>query len=232
MPTHISAFVKMASTRPYILSIVLFAICSHLSAQEFTQDNEVFTRKGCKFETGKAHSIYTETVVNPITAETITKTRNGPAQPSTVNGHKVYSEKEATTPPQNYPGAKSLEAYLLDSLAGDSRLWLTRNIVARLDLQSVIVDEKGRVVYFEYAGIKAWTKNGVRDLNDNLALKINRLMSNAPAMKPATVNGKNVTAYSCVFLQDYAIDAAARNVTWRKDPLNDIPGEFIKTRRE
>ncbi len=104
-----------------------------------------------------------------------------------------------------------------------------KSAVARAYLDNVIIDEKGRVVYFEYDGIKVWADGMVRELNVSIA-RMNKIMSNAPAMEPPTIDGKPVAAHTGIFLQDYEIEIADKNISWRNNRLGDDRGRYFKAR--
>lgn len=207
-----------------LLASVILCLPFSVFGQDF--DNEYadvggseFKRKGYQFVNAeKGEGFDTAVVQDPITGDVILKRRPRGPVPATMNGKKIYKLTEVTTPPQTIITAQPLEEYLLDNLMGSFVNYWTDTFTIKLELRNVIIDETGKVVYYDFGQVKGWGPDETtRTLNrGDLSDKVESLMSKAPLMKPATYNGKAVPAYTGVTLEYYEIDIRKPNVTYRK----------------
>ena len=161
------------------------------------------TRNGNVFELSKAR-MDTVVVVNPVTEEEEIKIHEIGPQPTKMNGVSI-AQKVDKWPYFTAP-EKDLENYLIKKL--DKELSSLHDGTYWLQLNDIITDEKGRVVYFDYAGLqqRELRKGGSNEpvkqtpvdqqLQDNLRKKIQELVDKVPAYIPATLNGQNVPAYT------------------------------------
>jgi hypothetical protein len=136
-------------------------------------------------------------IVDPITGKEFMRERVSDPEPDSINGRKVYNTNEVTSMPESYAGTTTIDDYLLNNLNGDIKKLPLPDGLLKIDLNNVIIDEKGRVAYFEYRGIQCWDKDGsMRYIREKLGPRISKLMEHAPAMKPATLDGNDVVAYT------------------------------------
>jgi len=190
-------------------------------AQQFEGNEGYFTRKGYKYTAGKTQ---TDTIVvtDPVTGDEMEQQRIREYLPLYANGKKVYDPGEVTTPAQIYPVQQPVEDYIL---AGLTDYFVSLNLddfltSFRLKLRNVVVDETGRIVFYELDGTHGIDKNGnVRTLSgyEALSAKINELISNAPVMKPATLNGVSVAAYTSINLHQYKITVQEGAIAYAND---------------
>lgn len=180
-----------------------------VSAQPFLKGEDGrFLRKGYTAVLSEA-KLDTQIIVDPITGEEIWKTRVTSGSPDKINGKKVYYDHEVTTRPRHSIGALPLDEYIMTNIKPDIEKLQLPDGALQVALSRIIIDEKGKIVYYEYNGITLWQKDIThRIVNDaEIAPKIFQLLEAAPTMKPATLNGKNVAAYlSNSSLYDFKIE--------------------------
>jgi hypothetical protein len=153
------------------------------------------TRNGNAFEMSAAHRD-TIVLVNPVTDEEEIKIREIDAQPVKMNGIKIV--RKADKAPYFTAPDKNIGSYLIKRI--DRELAQLPDGTYVLQLNNVIIDEKGRVVYFDYGGLKPADSKGAQSIDEilqnNIRTKVQELMSKAPAYIPAALNGQNVPAYA------------------------------------
>jgi hypothetical protein len=172
--------------------------------------------EGYSFEMG-APGIDTIIVQDPINGEIVVKNFPGNPLPTSVNGVKVYQMyTEKTIPPKAGVGAPSIEEYLLQNLK-DEFIPVAKDISGfRIDLSNVIVDDKGKVAYYECRKVNCYMADGTeRTCANVVAAKLNKLLSDMPAMIPATKAGKPVAGYTAVYLKKYRIEVKDQQATYR-----------------
>jgi beta-lactamase regulating signal transducer with metallopeptidase domain len=116
------------------------------------------------------------------------------AAPLKMNGNKIYSNDPGVTPAK-YTGTgtlsmlvfKNAEEYL--SQLNDGKYWVR--------MSYTVIDEKGKIVYYENKGIIASNDKTVLDaaLEQKIDESFSKTMDEAPAFKPATYQGKTVPSY-------------------------------------
>jgi hypothetical protein len=164
--------------------------------------------------------------IDPISGEEIIGGHLGNAAPVLLGKKKIYNASEVSTRAENYNGETSLEDYLLANLKSDIKTCGASCDYVRINLYNIIIDDKGRVVYYEFHGIKGYCGGTVRRLSgETIIPKINKLLSNAPAQKPATLNGTNVVAWADIFMPDYKIVVRDDAVTYSRSSLH--PGRRL-----
>ncbi|MCF8449356.1 MAG: hypothetical protein K9G49_05730 [Taibaiella sp.] len=220
--------------RVLLTSVIVVWACSSASiAQEFIAcypsldyDGGVFKRKGYSFEMGKPR-IDTIIVQDPINGEIIVKNFPGNPLPTSVNGLKVYNKyTEKLTPPKAKMGALSIEDYLLQNLK-DEFIPFSNDVSAfRIDLSNVIVDDKGKVAYYECRKVNCYMADGTeRTCANVISAKLNKLLSDMPAMIPAMKAGKPVAGYTAVYLKKYRIEVKDQQATYRIEGP-DMNGQY------
>lgn len=210
------------------LLISILLVCGFplpMVAQDFSADlpgvdyeGDVFKRNGYTYEMG-APKGDTSVIEDPITGEVHIRYKPGNPQPASVNGVKVYNLNEVTTPPRANIGGLSLADYLLQNLKDEFISFSNYKLAFRIDLFNVIVDDKGKVVFYECDGVRGYGEDRVeRRIANVVSTKINKLLSDMPAMTPALRNGKPVAAYTDVYLKYYKIEVKDQKAFYTRNP--------------
>lgn len=203
-----------------ILTILLAATTTTINAQAFVGGGGFYMRGDLRYRPGKV-VIDTVSVIDAATGAEQFEAREDTTFPSYISGKKVYDIDEVTTPVIFSDAHESQHEYLLQKLT--SILMTTRfyeyGASARLNLRNIIVDEKGRVLFYEFYGMRGVTaENRVKQLSfPELAAQINQFMTELPPVKPATVDGKNVMAYSGIDLHHMKIEKVDKALTFSYD---------------
>jgi hypothetical protein len=214
-----------------VLCRILLLLCIAQSgiAQKFVQDGDAFRRKRNKFEQSEVRDTMTFSVTDPVTGkDSIIRLAKLP-KPAYVNGKRIYSTPKVTAAPKPFANQQPLEHYVLDQLKPEIAKWMIKDAIFRIDIRNIVVDDEGKVIYYEYYGVHAWTGGVRRRINDGLSETINIVMTNAPAMQPAIRKGKTVNAYSDIVLEDYEVTMNSKNeVTYRNNQIGDRTGKTIE----
>ncbi len=187
---------------------------------EFVKDGSFVTYRGNKFEYSKQKDPDTLFRTNPTTGEEESMVMWTDPTLIKMNDAKLYNSDEFTTPQQPMENEKSIEEYLLSNISSD--IATLSNGLYRISMNEVIVDDKGKVVFYKYNGVFGRDKDGERIeidsvIRQKLDEKINLLMSNVPDRIPAKLNGKAVNANTDVYMSSYAIEVNDKKATYRKD---------------
>ncbi len=211
------------------LSRLFFAAIVFLPAvsfgQQFTEQDGFFVRKGYKYTPGKI-TYERNTVIDPASGDEVVQYGVDSSRPRHINDKRVYGPTEVTTAAGLQPGAFVPEEYLLSQVrdyVGSFYFKEPRLNSVRINLTNVIVDETGKVVFFECCAVKGITADGtVRNMaNGELPGRINKIMSELPPMIPATLNGANVMSYADINLHRYKIEGANHQLTYANDGSTD-----------
>ncbi len=195
-----------------IISFFLFASAIARSQELFVRLGDEVIYKNNHF--GLAYLGMTDTIVvtDPVTGDETIKVLEF-QQPVSINGKKIYASDKVSK--SALPANKSLDDYLINKVKTDPNLkWIDEGLL-RLYLHYIILDEKGKVVYYSFDGLKYRMKDQtVRSLNyDSI---IDTLLTTAPAFKPATLNGKKVPVLIQSSLPEYIFNVENHYVTWCK----------------
>lgn len=215
MKLPVLSFIRLAS-----LALLLAAIPAITSAQVFVGGGGFYMRGDLRYRPGKV-VIDTVSVIDAATGAEQFEAREDTTFPSYISGKKVYDIDEVTTPVIFSDAHESQHEYLLQKLT--TILMTTRfyeyGASARLNLRNIIVDEKGRVIFYEFYGMRGVTaENRVKPLSfPELAAQINQFMTELPPVKPAMVDGKNVMAYSGVDLHHMKIEKVDKALIFSYD---------------
>lgn len=138
--------------------------------------------------------------------------------PLKMNGKKITSEDEVTTPAVFQGKDNDLGAYLIDGLS--QYLPQLPNGRYEISIGYPIIDEDGKLVYYENRGVIP-NDDKIKidqDLREKIKTRINELLDNAPDYKPATLNGKPVLVYKAwgvalgthIILKDHVVEVEKR----------------------
>ncbi len=204
-----------------LILLLWLATPAMVTAQPFEGDMKtdgVFIRKGLKYETG-LRMVDTMEIENPITGDVIRKTRLSVDLPASVNGKKVYGMSEVTQPAMQMVGTQLLEDYLMNELK-ESFVAGLDSVTVQMDVQHVLVDEKGKVLYYDLEAVQVYEADGsIRIAGPgNIPEKMAKLMADLPALKPAERNGMPVAAYVDIKLHSYRVNIRRPKVTVERMP--------------
>jgi hypothetical protein len=139
-------------------------------------------------------------------------------RPYKLNGNKIHDQDFVTAMPTRLNKMFSLEEQLATNLA------LIFNSfpdgIYRVDVANFVIDEKGKVVYFEFGDLKGKDENG-RDkviTNEQIELIKKEIAGNCKLveMKPATLDGKNVPVLSDLSMQEYKFSVKDHITSYNK----------------
>lgn len=158
-------------------------------------------------------------IIDPVNGDEIIRETVTDPEIALANEKKVFSTDEVNSTVQN---GDKLEKYLLKKLSKKLQNLQTDNEeILKIDLSHVIVNEKGKVIYYEYDGVDRKSKDGkISKVSVDLNEDINRLMKKHPKLQPATVNGENVIAYTHIGLNEYRITVNDKNVYYNKKRIH------------
>jgi len=195
---------------------VLFTFLSlSLFAQDFERNGNETTYKGNKFRMDKHGGWDTVILIDPVTDSEVRKIIEIP-RPISMNGKKIYDADEVTTLPQNYLINSSLEEYILNNLKANENLKALPDGDLNLKLYDVVIDENGKVVFYDYGGL--WFK----DKKDKIVQQLGRdsiidaLLTSAPPLKPGMLNGKKVTARLKTTMNSYDVEINNYTITYSR----------------
>lgn len=206
-----------------VLLTVFLCLPAVSIAQDFTHIGHekgygYYARKDCQLVYTTPTDYDTIIVIDPITRGVKQRLVFKNQAPQTVNGQKIFRRDEVSTMPNTNINNMPLEEYLLDGLKDYLTKQVDDSLTLLFDMPYIAVDDKGRIIYYELYGTKGWGTDGtVRTLsNRGLDDKIEAILSSAPLLKPATYNGKNVTAYVRIDLDTYWVDIHNHTLAYRK----------------
>ena len=211
MLTRTSSFAAKTKMLVFIPLALVCIVCfsKNSFSQKFEKNGNIVTYHGNKFELSEPETD-TIVIVNPVTGKEETKIATKVPYPVKMNGSKIYAPweiKNNASPALGTPynaesalNAETLKEYLLSNLKEE--LAKLKDDTYALNLQHVVVDEKGRIVYFEYNGISVFgaagndpNKSGVdKSVQTRITRQVYTLLNNAPAHTPASVNAHDVPA--------------------------------------
>ncbi len=201
--TKMLVFVPLA-----LVCIVCFSKNSF--SQKFVKNGNTVTYRGNKFELRKFHAD-TILTTDPVTGKEHTMIETAANQLVKMNGKPIYHHdfKGNTLKEPYFAGSNSdLWEYLMHNLKSD---------FAKMDdgyycliINNLIIDEKGKIVYYEYENVRKSNRYFIReslimdssritsiDKKDQQIIfgKINDLMQKVPPFVPGMLDGKKVIAY-------------------------------------
>jgi hypothetical protein len=187
-----------------ILALMTVFVGNPASAQDFKKEGNVVTYNGNKI-TLSASERDTIVVVDPITNEEIMQVRVKDPRPLLVNGKKIYQHEFVTAMPSRKEKNFSLEEQLATNLALKFNSFPDGNY--RVYASSFVLDDQGKVVYFEYSHLSARDDQGkelpVTDEQKQIIGKEIAGNCRLVTMNPAKLDGKPVALLSDLYLQDY-----------------------------
>ena len=203
-----------------LLSFALMSLSPlYSSAQAFVEGNTFFMRGDLRYKPGKI-VIDTVSVVDETGFEQF-EAREDDAFPSEINGKKVYEATEVDEPVVFAEKVPSQQDFLLDRMRGIlmATEFYEYGASARLNLRNIIVDERGKVIFYQFYGMRSVTAdNRVKPLHfPELTIAINKFMTELPPIKPAKVGGKPVMSYADIDFHHIKIEKVGGNLIYSYD---------------
>lgn len=154
-------------------------------------------------------------IIDPITGDEIMKEMITDPKIEMANDKKIFYSDELSSSVQN---GEELEKYLLQNLSSKIKdLKNPDGDIIKINLNHIVVNENGMVIYYEYDGVDYKKKDGkITSAPIDLAADISTLMNKHPKLVAATANGKNVTSHSKISLSDYKITVNNKKVFYNK----------------
>jgi hypothetical protein len=190
---------------------------STVFAQEYKKEGNVVTYNGNKITLTEDRRD-TITVLDPVTGKELTQVRIMSPRPDKLNGNKIHDQDFVTAMPTRRNKMFSLEEQLATNLALKFNSF--PDGIYRVDVANFVIDEKGKVVYFEFGDLKGKDENG-RDKvisNEQIELIKKEIAGNCKLveMKPATLDGKNVPVLSDLSMQEYKFSVKDHITSYNK----------------
>ncbi len=132
------------------ISLSVVGVCFSMSAfsQNFERSGNIITYKGNRFEMSEKR-FDTVTIIDPIEGKEVTRIEGRDARPITMNGKPIAAQVDQQ--PYYTGDTKDLGKHLLINLKDE--LSKLKNGQYTLGINDVVVDENGKVVYFDYGNV-------------------------------------------------------------------------------
>ncbi|MBL7693168.1 MAG: hypothetical protein JNM41_16360 [Flavipsychrobacter sp.] len=187
-----------------LAAVIIMSVSTSALAQDFKREGNVVTYNGNKIILS-ASERDTIVVVDPITNEEIMQVRVKGPRPLLINGKKIYEFEYVTSMPSRKDNKFSLEEQLITNLAKFFNSF--PDATYRVYASSFVIDDQGKVVYFEYSHLSARDDKGkdlpLSDLQKQATGKEIAGNCRLVNMNPAKLNGKPVAVLSDLYLHDY-----------------------------
>lgn len=199
-----------------LVFIPLLLVCSigftkNSFAQAFERNGNIVTYKGNKFELSKG-STDTMLMEDPSTKEERQIIVHTHPIVKKMNGNKLCSTDDVTTQPEPYAKDGPLEEYILKNLSDELNTLPDGSYT--MDVSEIVFDNKGKVIFYQYGGFNK--KEVPADFEKSIGEKIDRLLSSAPAMKPARLKGEVVAVRSNIMFNTYSIEVKNNKTSFKK----------------
>jgi hypothetical protein len=204
---------KMALFMPLAL-VCIFCFSKNSFSKKFDKKGNIVTYRRNTFEYGEKPRFDTFTLVEPVTGKTATKVTKRDPLPEKMNGNKIYSTDELTAQPQSYAQNGSLVDHVFRKLSKD--FGKLPDGTFRLDINNIIIDEHGKIVYYEGIGLCRATNNDAYKMKEAIANRIDEVLNNAPNLKPGKVGKNNVAVLSDISFMMYEVEVKDHQATIRQ----------------
>jgi hypothetical protein len=200
------------------IAAAIMLLNASASAQTYVKykpnNNWKYVHKDYKIKFGPAVKD-TMIIIDPINGDEIMRETTTDPKMELANNKKVFYTDELSSSVQN---GESLEKYLLENLSSKIKSLKNPNgDFIKINLNHIVVNENGMVIYYEYDGVDYKNKDGkITSAPIDLAADISTLMSKHPKLVAATVEGKYVTSQSKISLSDYKITVSNDKVFYNK----------------
>ncbi|MGN6567808.1 MAG: hypothetical protein ACTHJ0_07645, partial [Flavipsychrobacter sp.] len=195
---------KMLLALPLTVICLLLFTKSGFSAK-FDKQGNIVKYEGNTIEL-KKELRDTIITVNPKTGKNDTAIAVRESYPLKLNGEKIYTMYDSNIKMKYHESAElvsskyaeSIVEYLLNNL--NSELEKLDDGGYRLGINNVVLDQKGKIVYYEYSGIVTASDTipdeklpkANKEVSAEVGRKIGALLNNYPTRNPAHLKGKGV----------------------------------------
>jgi hypothetical protein len=188
-----------------LLLIITLLGTFHGFSQEFVRNGNIVTYRGNKFEYLPQGQPDTQTIVDPVTNKKVVKITTKDPVPTKMNGIRIYNTDEVDAKPAPAEKIGTLELYIVKGLSTELNKLSNGNYF--LYVSNVIVDDKGKVVYYEYDGLTSErNKNKISaDVKKALEKQIDPLLNSAPGFTPGKLKGRPVIVRTDIMLSMFRI---------------------------
>ena len=195
---------KMFLFIPLAFVCILFFSKNSFS-QKFDRNGNIVAYRGNKFEFSKVR-YDTITMIDPVTGKENTVVTSLLPVPIKMNGKKIFNTDEVTERPSGLASTGSFEDFIFKNLSTD--MDKLPDGLYTLDIGNIVLNAKGKVIYYEYAGLS--TKDSTTKIpvtiKDAIDKKIDPLINRAPALMPAKVKDTPVIVRTDILLAMYKIE--------------------------
>lgn len=182
---------KMAVILP-LLAVATGCFTKEATKRSFERNGNEITYNGNKFKMAEPKTDTFE-LEDPITGEHLTQIAVLNPKPLEMNGMKIYSVDEAAVP-EYAAGNSTLEELVMKAVS--QNLPPLPDGDYNIDLTNVVLDENGKVAFYELKGFKHSDYSNLNfvtnDTAEKIALLIDNTLNDAPALKPAMLKGAKV----------------------------------------
>lgn len=209
--------IKMLIFVPLAL-ICMLCFSKNIFSQKFEKNGNIVTYRENKFE--MSTPVYdTMILVDPVDGHEIMKVVEKHPSPIKMNGNKIYNTDDFANPnlklgtPANVKSGSddySVREYLMNNLKDELRQ--LPDMQYEITVDNVVLDETGKIVYFENGGISVYYKADSaktdKPLQDKISKKITELLYDAPLHSFAIINGQTHVPYiltGVAFLHPFTI---------------------------
>ena len=135
----------------------------------------------------------------------------------TMNGQKIYNISEIKVQSKDSMRYKMLERYLLERLSHYPQLLGSANGTARVNMDDIVIDTTGRIVYYNFTTIIFTDTANKKSLINSGERETDMLFSQAPHVSPGVLNGKKVITRLNISMADYDFEIKKHAITYTKN---------------
>lgn len=213
MLTKNSSLLAKTKTVLFIPLVFICALCfsKNTYSNKIEKHGNFATYHGNTFEFTPPSGNDTVVVMDPVTGKENMMIMTKTPYPIKMNDKKIYSHNDlegktnALGKPSNEEAgfnADNIREYLVTGLSKE--LAALPDNEYRITFSNIVVDENGKIVYFEYEGISTYKKPSTKPdtvalidkaVEKKIADKVYDLLNNAPAHSPGVIDGNAVPFY-------------------------------------
>jgi bla regulator protein blaR1 len=198
----------LAKSKMFIFIPLAMVCIICFSKNSFSKRNErngnIVQYRGNTFEYSAKQRFDTVLLTDPVTGQQSGKVVKHDPIPEKMNGNRIYLPSELSSQPQSYAQNGSIPDYLFKNLS--KYLDKLPDGTYRLDINNIVIDPNGKIVYFEGIGLCRTTDTRALGMKELIAQKTDDILNNAPALKPGKANGHSVPVLSDIIFMAYEIE--------------------------
>ncbi len=172
----------------HLLILLLITATAARSQNLFVYNGNEVTYKNNHFHLEHLGRMDTIKVIDTITENETYKIIKV-KEPVSINDRKIYTSNQVSNATVPLINGNSIDKLIIDNIKNNTFIKCLPDGSLHFTINYIVVDEKGKIAYYDWNYMKYLEPDGIyRAVN----FDIDSLLSNAPAMKPATLNGKKV----------------------------------------